>query len=186
MAPRVPVAGHVEWADSLRVPRVPQPGDIVHATDVFAQAAGGGAVAAVQLRKLAGGCTFFTALGDDEIGRGAAADLEARGVDLRVAWTPAEAQRRAFVFVDPAGERTITVLGDRLPPRASDDLGWDDLAGYDPVYLPPGDAGAGKAGGGAKTGGATSRVLSLLREARTQLDVVVGSSKDPDEAYAAG
>src|SRR3954453_9498610 len=109
---RVAVVGHVEWVEFLRVPRVPAAGDIVHATDVFEQAAGGGGVAAVQLRKLAGSFVFFTALGDDEIGHRAEADLRSRGVDMQVAWR-ADAQRRAVTFVDEAGERTITVLGER-------------------------------------------------------------------------
>jgi ribokinase len=52
---RAAVVGHIEWVEFLHVPRVPAAGDIVHASDVFEQAAGGGGVAAVQLRKLAGG-----------------------------------------------------------------------------------------------------------------------------------
>src|SRR6478752_9845687 len=117
--PRVAVVGHVEWVEFLRVPHVPTPGDIVHASGVFSEAAGGGGVAAVQLRKLAGACEFFTALGDDAVGHAAEADLSARGVTLHVAWRQ-DAQRRAVTFVDDAGERTITVLGEREVPRASD------------------------------------------------------------------
>jgi ribokinase len=183
---RVAVVGHVEWVEFLRVPRVPVAGDIVHATDVFDQAAGGGGVSSVQLRKLAGACTFFTALGDDEIGRRCAADLEARGVDLRVAWRAGEPQRRAVTFVDPQGERTITVLGDRLPPRASDDLGWDELEDFDAVYLTAGDAAAVRLARGARALVATSRVLPLLAEAGVELDALVGSGNDPSERYRAG
>jgi ribokinase len=186
MARRVAVVGHVEWVEFLRLPHVPVAGDIVHATDVFAQAAGGGGVASVQLRKLAGSCTFFTALADDDIGRAAASDLEAQGVELRVAWHTRERQRRAITLVDPHGERTIIVLGDRLAPRASDDLGWDDLADFDAVYLTAADAAGVRAARAAKVLVATSRVLSLLREAAVELDAVVGSSRDPSEAYAAG
>ena len=188
MAPerRFAVVGHVEWVEFLRVPHVPAAGEIVHATDVFAQAAGGGGVAAVQLRKLAGACTFFTALADDEIGRAAARDLEARGLDLRVAWHADERQRRAVTFVDPAGERTITVLGDRLAPSASDDLGWDDLASFDGVYLTAADVGGIHAARAAKALVATTRILGLLREAAVELDAAVGSARDPGEAYAAG
>src|SRR3954471_17839270 len=98
---RVAVVGHVEWVEFLRVPKVPAPGDIVHASGVFEQAAGGGGVAAVQLRKLAGSCSFFTALGDDEVGRRAEQDLRSRGVELHVAWR-SDSQRRAVTFVDDA------------------------------------------------------------------------------------
>src|SRR5947199_3596880 len=90
--PRVAVVGHVEWVEFLRVPKVPAAGDIVHASDVFAQAAGGGGVAAVQLRKLAGECVFFTALGDDDIGRAAFEDLSGRGVRVEAAWRAGESQ----------------------------------------------------------------------------------------------
>jgi ribokinase len=167
------------------VPRVPAAGDIVHATDVFEQAAGGGGVASVQLRKLAGACTFFTALGDDAVGRRAEADLSARGVDLRVAWR-ADAQRRAVVFVDEAGERTITVLGEREAPRRADPLPWEELEGFDAVYLTGGDADAVRAARAARILVATSRVLPLIREAGVELDALVGSGGDPSEAYRAG
>jgi ribokinase len=186
MAPlHAAVVGHVEWVEFLRVPRVPAPGDIVHASDVFAHAAGGGGVAAVQLRKLAGSCTFFTALGDDDYGHAAEADLRARGVDLRVAWR-ADSQRRAVTFVDDAGERTITVLGAREVPRASDPLPWDELASYDCVYLTGADADAIRAARRAKVLVATSRILPLLAESGIELDALVGSGSDPSERYRAG
>ena len=51
---RAVVIGHVEWIDFIRVESVPKPGEIVHATETWGEAAGGGAVAAVQLAKL--GC----------------------------------------------------------------------------------------------------------------------------------
>ena len=51
---RVAVVGHVEWVEFVRVPAVPQPGEIVHAFETWEEPAGGGAVAAVQLAQLAG------------------------------------------------------------------------------------------------------------------------------------
>jgi ribokinase len=182
---RVAVVGHVEWVEFLRVPRVPSAGEIVHASEVFAQAAGGGAVAAVQLRKLAGSCVFFTALGDDEVGRAAEADLLSRGVELRVAWRD-QPQRRAVTFVDDAGERTITVLGEREAPRSSDALPWDELASFDAVFLTGGDVGAVRKARQARALVATSRVLPLLAEARVPLDALVGSGSDPSERYRPG
>ena len=47
--PRVGVVGHVEWVEFAVVDRLPQQGEIVHARECFQAAAGGGAVAAVQL-----------------------------------------------------------------------------------------------------------------------------------------
>src|SRR5438105_15962343 len=74
---RVAVIGHVEWVEFARVDRVPAAGDIVHATETWEEPAGGGAVAAMQLLRLAGpGRTLFlTALGDDAFGHRAAREL---------------------------------------------------------------------------------------------------------------
>jgi ribokinase len=176
----------VEWVEFLRVPHVPAAGDIVHASEVFEQAAGGGAVAAVQLRKLAGSCLFFTALGDDEIGQRSEADLRSRRVQLDIAWREGEPQRRAVTFVDDDGERTITVLGERLVPHASDRLLWGELASYNAVYLTGGDAEAVRAARKARVLVATSRVLDLIRESGVELDALVGSGRDPSEHYEPG
>ena len=99
---------------------MPQPGEIVHASETFEEPAGGGAVAAVQLRKLAGEATLFTAFGDDETGHRTDAELREHGVHVEGRFRP-EPQRRAFVHLDSDGERTITVLGPRLGPSGGDD-----------------------------------------------------------------
>ena len=51
---KLAVVGHVEWIEFLRVPHVPAAGEILHASDSWAEPGGGGAVAAVQLLKLTG------------------------------------------------------------------------------------------------------------------------------------
>ncbi|MBX3158429.1 MAG: ribokinase [Deltaproteobacteria bacterium] len=169
----------------LRVDHVPAAGDIVHARAELAVAAGGGAVAAVQLARWAGACTFYTALGDDELGRRAADDLRARGVDVRAALRPAP-QRRAFTLVDAARERTILVVGDRLVPHAADPLPWDELATYDAVYLTGADPAAIHLARRARRLVATARILALLRRAPVPLDALVGSTSDPSERYTPG
>ena len=63
---RTAVIGHTEWIEFGNVEAVPGAGDIVHATDAWEEPGGGGAVAAVQLARLAGSCTFYTAFGGDE------------------------------------------------------------------------------------------------------------------------
>jgi ribokinase len=55
--------GHVEWVQFARVSHVPVAGEIIHASEVFSVPGGGGAVAAVQLRRLAGEALFVTSLG---------------------------------------------------------------------------------------------------------------------------
>ena len=181
---RAAVVGHVEWVTFARVPEVPRSGDIVHATEMWELPGGGGAGAAVQLAKLAGECLFITALGDDDIGRRAAAELEGLGLTLAVAWRDGPS-RRAFTHVDETGERTITVLGERMSPRTDDDLPWSELAGVDALYFTAGDTGALKRARAADTVVATTRAWDAL-SAGVQLDALVGSALDPDETYRRG
>jgi ribokinase len=182
---RVGVVGHVEWVRFAVVARVPAPGQIVHARETFDEPAGGGAVAAVQLRKLAGAALFLTALGDDAAAARVAGRLGALGVELHAATRPAP-QRRTFTFLDDAGERTITVLGERIVPWREDPLPWDALARLDGVYLTGGDAGAVRAARAARVLVATPRALDALAGARIRLDVLVRSATDPGEAYEPG
>jgi ribokinase len=72
---RLAVVGHVEWVEFVRVERVPQPGEIVHAVETWEEAGGGGAVAAVQLARLNGSALLFTSLGDDELAQRSRAEL---------------------------------------------------------------------------------------------------------------
>jgi ribokinase len=182
---RVAVVGHVEWIEFARVERLPAAGEIVHATEVWEEPGGGGAVAAVQLARLAGSCLFLTALGDDELGHRAKERLDALGVRVEVAWR-AESQRRAFVHIDADGERTITVIGDRLGPNGDDRLPWDEVDGCDGVYFTAGDTAALRAARGARKLVATVRAKSTLVAAGVQLEMLVASGKDEGERYTAG
>ena len=181
----VAVVGHVEWIEFVRVEYVPTRGEIVHAGEVWSEAAGGGAVAAVQLARLAGSSTLFTAIGDDELGRQVVPELERLGVTVHAAVRPGP-QRRGFTYIDAEGERTITVIGERLGPRRSDDLPWDELARADGVYFVSGDAAAARAAREAKVLVATARSMATLAEARVVLDALVRSRNDQGETYRPG
>lgn len=178
---RTAVVGHVEWIEFGRVERLPRAGDIEHATDAWEEPGGGGSVAAVQLARLAGSCTFFTALGDDERGDWSRRGLERLGVHVEAA-TRDEPTRRAFVFVDANRERTITTLGRRLQPTADDDLPWAELASVDAVYLTAADPAALREARRARVLVATSRARDLLIESKVRLDALVGSGSDRAEA----
>ena len=183
---RLGVVGHVEWVDFAVVDRLPRQGEILHAREHFAEAAGGGGVAAVQMRRLLGASTFFTAVGDDEHGRAAIARLrDHHGVGLHAALRPRE-QRRAFTYLDAGHERTITVLGPRLVPHAGDDLPWAELDRLDAVYVTGGDAGAIRAARAARVVVATPRAMPALSEAGVELDALVASATDPGERVVAG
>lgn len=175
MPPAVAVVGHVEWVTFARVARLPAQGEIVHATDVWREAAGGGAVAAVQLARLAGHCEFFTAAGP------AVADLRRWGVRVHSA---RETLREAFVHTDDEGERTITVLGARAVPHGDDALNWRILEGCDAVYYTGGDAAAARLARRARVMVASARAHDSL--AGVEVDVLVLSGNDADEARWAG
>jgi ribokinase len=181
----VAVVGHVEMIEFAVVEHVPVPGEIVHARQTFRLAAGGGAVAAVQLAKLAGEATFFTALGDDEDGEQAALELTAAGLHLRSA-TREQLTRRGFTFLSDDHERTITVIGERVVPHGADHLPWDQLEGADAVYFTGGDVEALRRARAARWLVATPRALDTLREARLPVDVLVASATDPGERVAHG
>jgi ribokinase len=182
---RLAVVGHVEWAEFLRVPALPTAGEIVHATDRWEAPAGGGAVSAVQLTELAGHATFFTALGDDALGHRAADELERLGLEVRAVFRKGQPQRRVIVHLEPTGERTITVIGDRMGPRGDELLGWDDLD-FDAVYFTSGDVGAVVAARRARVLTSTARALATLRDANVPLDALVHSDLDVDERYDDG
>jgi ribokinase len=182
---RVAVVGHTEWVDFAVVARLPQPGEIVHARQTWEEAAGGGAVAAVQMAKLAGGALFLTALAGDENGRRTAGQLARQGVTVH-AGARDGIQRRAFVHLDDDGERTITVLGDRLVPHGDDRLPWEALDDVGGVYFTGGDAGALRAARRAGVIVATPRAADTLRDAGVEIDVLVHSGTDVGEQLQPG
>ena len=182
---RMAVVGHIEWIRFARLRQVPPPGGIEHAIETWEGAGGGGAVAAVQLAKLAGTSQFLSALGDDQVAADVRADLVSHHVELH----PAERRgptRTAFTMIDETGERTIITIGERLEPHGEDELPWDLLGGADGVFFTAGDVRALRAARRARVLVATSRVLGVLVEAGVQLDAVVGSANDPAERYEPG
>jgi ribokinase len=182
---RAAVVGHVEWIEFGRVDHMPAAGEIVHVSESWQEPGGGGAVAAVQLARLADEATLYTALGEDELGHRCRRELEALGLRVVAAMRP-EPQRRCFVHVDGAGERTITVIGDRLGPVGADPLPWEELDATDAVYFCAGDAPAVRQARRARRLVSTARGVEVLREAEVRLDALVASRNDPGERYEPG
>jgi ribokinase len=183
---RVAVVGHVEWIRFARVDHVPGAGEIEHSFDDWEQAGGGGGVAAVQLALLADEAHLFTALGGDDLGRRARAELESRGVVVHAVHEE-RAQRWAFTLVDDHGERTITTVGPKLRPRGHDDtLPWHELASMDAVFFVAGDVDALFHARRARVLTATSRELDVLRRGAVALDALIGSGEDDAERYRSG
>ena len=148
---RVAVVGHVEWIEFGRVDHVPAAGEIVHVSELWEEPGGGGAVAAVQLAKLAGG-------GDAVHGarrRRARPPREASswsgsGCAWRRPSGPSRSGARSSTWTPP-GERTITVIGSRLGPggRATRCPGASSPE-TDAVYFTAGDVEAVRAARAAR------------------------------------
>jgi ribokinase len=174
---RVAVVGHLEWVEFVRGDHVPTAGEIVHATHSFEEPAGGGAVAAVQLSRLAGGSTLLTALGEDDLAERSRDRLTELGVRVDAATRPGPT-RRAHTFLDARGERTITTIGERLEPHRGDPLDWTDLARADGVYLTAGDEDALTAAREARVLVASPRAGRVLAKSGVALDALVYSDHD--------
>jgi len=171
--------GHVEWTEFALVDHVPPPGQIAHATEHWSGPAGGGAVVAAQLAKLADGCDFYTALGHDELGHASVRRLEELGIAVHVEWFGRT--RRAITFVDRQGERTITTIGEKLRPRER-----PSFDRYDAVFFVAGEPSVLRTARGARFLAATPRELPTLRTGAVRLDLLVGSGTDPGESYDGG
>jgi ribokinase len=154
--------------------------------ETWEEAGGGGAVAAAQLAKLNGSAHLFTSLGDDDLARRARVELEERGVTVHAA-AAGVPQRRAYTYVDDRGERTITVLGPKLPLSGDDgSLPWEELERCDAVYFVSGDVAAVRAARRSRVLVAAARDLATLRLAEQEIDVLVGSGEDAGERFEPG
>ena len=178
---RIAVVGHVEWVEFARVECMPEAGAIVHALDRWEEPGGGGAVAAAELARLGASVEFFTALGDDELGRRAHEQLSALGVRLHVQLRD-EPTRRAVTMVDRDGERTIFVLSEKLLPSGP----IPDLGAFAGVDFVSGNIEALRSARAAPVLVGAARELATLREARVRLDALVGSAEDPGERHEPG
>ena len=177
------MVGHVEWVQFARVPHVPRAGEVVHAREPFEEPAGGGAVAAVQLARLAGGASLLTALGDDALADRSTTRLRELGVETSS--TRTGATRRAATLVDQAGERTIITYGPRLEPRGEDgELPWSELGSMDAVYFTAGDLPALRAARAARVLVASPRAGDVFGQG-VELDALVLSGEDEIERHEA-
>jgi ribokinase len=180
---RMAVVGHCEVVSFVTVARLPAAGEVTHGRDLRVVTAGGGPVVAAQMaRLLREPVTFLTALGRDRAGRRAAEELRALGLEPRIAWREAPT-RRAITFVEQDGERSITVIGERLAPLAADPLPWGDLAQRDGVFVTATDPAGLRRARAAGVLAATPRLrLPVLQQGGVLLDALIGSALDPGEA----
>ncbi|MEA2158155.1 MAG: ribokinase [Solirubrobacteraceae bacterium] len=181
---RVALVGHIEWVDFVPVAKYPRRGSVLHADGSFARAGGGGGVAAAMLADLGAEVDFFCALGQDAHGSAAQEQLRERGVTMHVAWRE-QPTRRAVTLLEPAGERTIVTIGERLGPRGVDELPWELLQQADGVYFTAGDRAALAHARGARILTASPRGGDPLQGDGVPIDALIFSAHDHDEEAVA-
>ncbi len=179
------VIGHIEWINFIKVDQLPKPGLISHSQKSLEYPAGGGAVIAKKLRELTNGeVHFFTALGNDYYGNQSLNILENMGIKLHVAWSD-KPTRKGFSVIDSEGERSITIIGERLAPSHKDNLDWSILNNMDGIFITAADKEIFKKSRIAKTLCTTPRVgLEIINESGIFLDALIGSNLDPGEFFS--
>ena len=179
------VVGHVEWINFLKVDALPKPGIISHSEKSIEYPAGGGSVISVTLSELTNAQVhFFTSLGNDFYGEQCFNILSNMGIKLHVAWRD-KPTRRGFSLIDCDGDRSITVIGERLAPAYKDNLDWNLLEKMDGIFVTASDSEIFKKARIAKTLCSTPRVgLNTINKSNVFLDGLIGSNLDPGEFFS--
>jgi len=179
---KLAVIGHIEWVTFLKVDQLPIAGEISHAKDYFEEAAGGAAVAAVQMARLINEpVDLITSLGKDNNGEKCYERLIKLGLNLKVAWRE-KPTRKGISLISKDGERAITVIGERLQPIASDDLPWSDMKNYDGIFITATDKEGIRLASKARFVAATPRTgQTTLKNSKAKINALIGSRLDPGE-----
>lgn len=178
----VAVVGHVEWVEFVQIDEYPARGSIHHAHGAFTHAAGGGVVAAAVLAELGAEVDFYCALGRDEHGEAAVAELTRRSIRVHAAWRE-QPTRRVITMLEDGGPRTIITIGKRLEPDGADELDWDRLGSVDGVYFTAGDAAAADRARRAQVFVGSPRGREALERSPDRIDALVFSASDEDERH---
>ena len=184
---RAAVVGHVEWMEFVPVEHVPAAGEIVHATETWEEAAGGGSVAAVQLAEARRRSRLLYRARRrrdrprrEESARGAR-DRRPRFVSSK----PPSAAASPTSTRGASGRSRPSARGSSPAGTTTHCRGTSSRSATR-CYFCAGDADALRRARRAKALVATARVLSTLARGAVELDALVGSGKDEAERYRAG
>ena len=108
--------------------------------------------------------------------------LESFGVRVHAAHRD-HPQTRVLALIDPAGERTLYVVGENDHPTATDPLPWEELADMDGVYFTGQDPATLRLARAAPVLVVTARRFASLAASGVRADALVGSGSDPGEQY---
>lgn len=106
---KILVVGSINLDRRLAVPKLPQAGETILATDLADQRGGKGANQAVALARLGAEVTFLGAIGTDNAGAFLKEGLVAEGLDTNNLLTKDEPSGQAFIQVSETGENVISV-----------------------------------------------------------------------------
>jgi ribokinase len=178
---RIAVVGHVEWVQFLRVDHLPARGEIEAARRERAQAGGGAVVAGAALAEHGAEVDFYGAVGSDDLGNAATADIAGRGITVHMARRSAPT-REVLTLLDRAGERTIMPIGERLRPEGEDGLDWGRLAQADGAYVTAADRDALARARAARIMVVTPRLREEVGDSGFPIDALIYSAHDENEA----
>src|SRR4051812_9316975 len=131
---RVVVLGSSGFDLTVRLPRLPRPGETLLGGELLTGPGGKGANQAIAARRAGAEVTFLTAFGDDEFGRRVRENDRGEGIDLTHAKVvPGVANQVALIFVGDDGQNLIGVA-----PGASAHLTPDDVDRLPGAVLAPG------------------------------------------------
>lgn len=131
---RVVVLGSSGFDLTVRLPRLPRPGETLLGGELHTGPGGKGANAAVAARRAGAEVTFLTAFGDDDFGRRVIEHDRNEGIDLSHARTvTGVANQVALIFVGDDGENLIGVA-----PGASAELTPGDIDALPETVFAPG------------------------------------------------
>jgi len=93
--------------------------------------------------------------------------------------------RKGFSLVDNSGERSITIIGDRLAPSSKDNLNWHLLKEMDGIFVTAADEEIFKRARSCPILCSTPRVgIKTLKNSEVSLDALIGSNLDPNEVFS--
>ena len=176
------VVGHIEWVTFIEVENFADQGQIGHGEIYAEKTAGGGTLTAIALSKLTNKrVNFITALGRDYYGYKCHKELTKLGLNVHVAWR-STATRRGVSMLNKSGERSITVIGQRLSPIASDNLPWELASSSDGIFVSATDKPGLIKCRRCKTLVSTPRIgLELMKSSNVKFNAIIGSDNDAYE-----
>jgi ribokinase len=107
--PKIVVIGSLNIDHTLRVPRIPAPGETLTASSAFMCFGGKGANQAVAAARAGGDVTLIGCVGDDDFGSRYIEHLLAEGIHTDAIKKAPATTGSAFITVDDAGENSIVV-----------------------------------------------------------------------------